>query len=169
MHGRYLIPVRPSLEHSDFDLDARVAEHVMGWVRNRYDRLWPDREGYGFRHSRGHGFIPAYSDDATSAVDEVLAALRAKKIHLECLSQRSELDGHFECTLIQQHSKSKAAALLFKATAPTAARAICLAALKAVEVTKPAKKSAKSNTAPKPQASARKKGSAKKSARKKSG
>ncbi len=158
-----LIAVRRPIEHSDFKLDARVAEHVMGWVRNRHDRLWPDRGEYGFRHSRGHGFIPAYSDDASTAVEEVLTALAAKKIRLECLSQRPELDGNFECTLIKQPGKSKAAALLFKAVAPTAARAICLAALKAVEEAQPGKRSRPAAT--KPQASARKKTAAKKSSR----
>ncbi|MCR9142893.1 MAG: hypothetical protein NXI24_11620 [bacterium] len=119
----------------DPELDLLIAEHVMGWVRNRHGRLWPDRQCFGYRNSRGHGFVPAYSSDPGAALQviEVLAA-KPHNTRLECLSNR---DGEYSCTLVKPGRK-KSEQLLYAAHAPWPALAICLATLKLFDISRPA-------------------------------
>ncbi|MEQ9364817.1 MAG: hypothetical protein RIF32_11260 [Leptospirales bacterium] len=114
----------------DPELDLLIAEHVMGWVRNRHGRLWPDRQCFGYRNSRGNGFVPAYSSDpgAAMSVIEELAG-QTHKTRLECLTNR---DGEYSCTLVKP-GRRKSEQLLYAAHAPWPALAICLAALKLFE------------------------------------
>ncbi len=121
----------------DPELDAEIAEHVMGWVRNRHGRLWPDKQCFGYRNSRGHGFIPSFSTDATAAM-QVVEQLSGDRFRtrLETLTNR---DGEYACTLVSP-GRRKSEALLYTASAPWPARAICLAAMKLVESAQPAKR-----------------------------
>lgn len=114
----------------DPELDALIAEHIMGWVRNRYGRLWPDRKCFGYRNSRGHGFIAPYSTDPTAAMTVIETLSHAPyDTRLECLTNR---DGEYNCTLARP-GRRKSETLLYSAHAPWPARAICLAALKTIE------------------------------------
>lgn len=114
----------------DPELDAEIAEQVMGWVRNRHGRLWPDKQCFGYKHSRGHGFIPPFSTDATAAM-QVIEELAGDRFQtrLETLSNR---DGEYACTLLTP-GRRKSEFLMYSASAPWPARAICLAAIKLVE------------------------------------
>ncbi len=109
------------------ELDLLIAEQVMGWVRNRFDKLWPDRSSFGYRNSRGHGLVPSFSRDMGQAW-QVIESLRRRRIRLESLSNRP---GDYVCTLVKLGSK-RSDGTLYTARSHEPARAICLAALKAL-------------------------------------
>ncbi len=161
----------------DPELDLLIAEHVMGWVRNRHGRLWPDRQCFGYRNSRGHGFVPAYSTDAGAAM-QVIEEL-ARKPHNTRLERLSNRDGEYSCTLVKP-GRRKSEQLLYTASAPWPALAICMAAMKLFEEIPgvwprdaqpetPARSPARAKTKPRGQAKAgaRKKAAKKSPAKKK--
>ena len=115
------------------ELDALVAEHVMGWSLNSNNfghvpRGWPP-EMTPLDTNYDPVDVPAYSTDIAAAW-EVVEKMNAEDIRLELYSPYG--DPHWACQFWMEGE------LVAGAGVDTAPHAICLAALKAVGASAPA-------------------------------
>lgn len=107
------------------ELDAKVAEVVMGWI---------DIHTFGLDNGRLSGYppgeqktfpVPHYSTDIAAAWQVVEKLLKdGYEVHFHCLP-----DGRFHCLIMTDNGEIDAGILLWEARADTAPHAICRAAL----------------------------------------